>query len=106
MRKTIGTNPLDAVVPDLTQQKPASKSRKSSASSGEKPRRPVKERLTIHIPVPLIERAKNTVYWTPGLTLADLGEQALEALVSEFEKKNGGPFEQRPHELRGGRPLK
>lgn len=104
MRKTIGTNPLDAVVPDLTQHKPAS--RKGSPASEEKPRRPVKERLTVHIPVPLIERAKNTVYWTPGLTLADLGERALEALVSELEKKNGGPFEQRPHELRGGRPLK
>lgn len=106
MRKTIGTNPLDAVIPDLSAQKPTNKTNNETQSPDEKLRRPVKERLTVHIPVPLIERAKNTVYWTPGLTLADLGERALETLVSEFEKQNGGPFEQRPHELRGGRPMK
>ncbi len=109
MRKTIGLNPLDAVVPDLAAQNGVTdegrnngRSRKTDAV----PARPNKERLTVHISVPLIDRAKNAVFWTPGLTLADLGERALEVLVSELEKENGGPFAMRPHELKGGRPLK
>jgi hypothetical protein len=133
MRKTIGTNPLDAVVPDLSARSVTTKATKgasSGATSGAtngngsidgdgqretalatparptSPPRPSKERLTIHVSVPLIDRAKNAVYWTPGLTLADLGERALEALVSELEKQNGKPFEARPHELKGGRPMK
>ena len=31
-----------------------------------------KERLTVNLPPELIERARNAVYWTPGLTLAGL----------------------------------
>lgn len=123
MRKTIGTNPLDAVVPDLSTRSESAKlgngrTNNGAQSNGTKgdandktgkvlaPSRPSKERLTVHISVPLIERAKNAVFWTPGLTLADLGERALEALVSDLEKQNGRPFEPRPHELKGGRPLK
>lgn len=116
MRKTtIGMNPLDAVVPDLSGQagEEQTKTGKGSETNGSSVQggkrvapRPAKERLTVHISVPLIERAKNTVFWTPGLTLADLGERALEALVSDLEKNHGGPFEARPHELKGGRPLK
>ena len=123
MRKTIGTNPLDAVVPDLSTPSGSTKSGNSRTNNGAQsnatgsnandstgkalaPPRPAKERLTVHISVPLIERAKNAVFWTPGLTLADLGERALETLVSELEKQNGRPFEPRPHELKGGRPLK
>lgn len=106
MRKTIGTNPLDAVVPDLTAQNQNHKNARDKQSTNITPQRPAKERLTVHISVPLIERAKNAVFWTPGLTLADLGERALESLVSELEKQNGGPFDARTHELKGGRPLK
>ena len=104
MRKTIGTNPLDAVVPDLTAQNQNTQTGKTARANAMT--RTNKQRLTVHIPVPLIERAKNAVFWTPGLTLADLGERALESLVSELEKQNGGPFDVRPHELKGGRPLK
>lgn len=120
MRKTIGTNPLDAVVPNLTAPTPATKTKaRRTSQNGDtapseiapapeppQPAKVTKERLTIHISVPLIERAKNAVFWTPGLTLADLGERALEALVTELEKENGGPFQARPHELKGGRPMK
>ena len=117
--------PIDAVVPNLTAPPaPATKTRakakpaprrapqNGSAQSEVVPQAPpqpekvVKERLTIHISVPLIERAKNAVFWTPGLTLADLGERALEALVTQLEKENGGPYQPRPHELKGGRPMK
>jgi hypothetical protein len=37
-----------------------------------------KDRITLHLTKQLIERMKNYVYWTPGLTLAALGEEALQ----------------------------
>lgn len=93
-RRTIGTNPLDAVIPPqpLAEAPPKKKI--------------IKERLTVHLPVELIERVKNAVYWTPGLTLAGLAEEAFTAVVERLERERGGPFPPRRAELKGGRPLK
>jgi hypothetical protein len=92
-RRTIGTNPLDTVIPArLPESKP--------------PKKVIKERLTVHLPVELIERIKNAVYWTPGLTLAGLAEEAFTAAVERLERERGGPFPPRRAELKGGRPLK
>jgi hypothetical protein len=93
-RRTIGTNPLDAVIPTRREE------RASSAP------RVVKERLTVHLPADLIDRIKNAVYWTPGLTLAGLAEEALTAAVEKLEQERGEPFPPRKAELKGGRPLK
>jgi hypothetical protein len=95
-RRTIGDNPLDAVIPAAP----------SPLEAAEPPRKVSKERLTIHLPVELIDRVKNVVYWTPGLTLAGLGEEALRAIVERLEAERGDPFPPRQEELRGGRPLK
>ena len=116
-RSTIGVNPLDAVIPDSRSQSPSAQSlegegrSRSEATPANDTRAPAlakdsKERLTIHVPIPLIERVKNAVFWTPGLTLADLGARALEEYVSQLESENGGPFEPRRHELKGGRPMR
>ncbi len=94
-RRTIGVNPLDTVIP--AQQ---------HIDSGTPKRRIIKERLTVHLPVDLIERVKNAVYWTPGLTLAGLAEEALTAAVEKLERERGEPFPPRRSELKGGRPLK
>ena len=94
-RRTIGNNPLDAVVPAAP-----------PPEASERPRKVSKERLTIHLPVDLIDRVKNAVYWTPGLTLAGLGEEALRVMVERLEADRGDPFPPRQEELRGGRPLK
>ncbi|NSW58592.1 MAG: hypothetical protein HPY44_21480 [Armatimonadetes bacterium] len=131
-RTTIGNNPLDAVVPqsvatqdtpaETAARQPASKRPKSSASgvasvtaaqvvesadtqppAGEKT---AKERLTVHLPVDLIDRVKNAVYWTPGLTLAALAEDALRARVEGMEAERGEAFPARTEPLKGGRPLK
>lgn len=94
-RRTIGINPLDTVIP--AQQK---------IEGGTTKRKIIKERLTVHLPVELIERVKNAVYWTPGLTLAGLAEEALAAAVERLEHERGEPFPPRKSELKGGRPLK
>jgi hypothetical protein len=68
--------------------------------------RPAKERMTFHLPVEVMERAKNAVYWTPGLTLADLAAKALTGAVDRLEKRKGEPFPPRKANLKGGRPIK
>ncbi|MDP9437306.1 MAG: hypothetical protein M3P49_00930 [Actinomycetota bacterium] len=65
-----------------------------------------KERLTVHVLLDLVDRVKNAVYWTPGLTLARMAEEALLAEAERREKQHGGPFPARAEELRGGRPMK
>lgn len=65
-----------------------------------------KGRLSLQLPVSLLERAKNAVYWTPGLTMTDLVITALNSALDEMEKKRGTPFPPRNGSLRVGRPLK
>ncbi|MBV9455127.1 MAG: hypothetical protein JOZ19_13580 [Rubrobacter sp.] len=111
-RKTIGNSPLDTVVPrrepesSSTQPMSPSTTEEQQASQEGPPQRVIKERLTVHMPVELIDRVKNIVYWTPGLTLARLAEEALTKEVEKREKERGEPFPRRTEELRGGRPLK
>lgn len=107
-RSTIGQNPLDAVVPDLHRQhiQTTEKNARIAEIETPLPEPDRKERLTIHLPQSLIERLKNAVFWTPGLTLAELGETALTRLVNELEEQRGEAFEPRTGELKGGRPLK
>jgi hypothetical protein len=103
-RKTIGDNPLDSVIPafGLPPEAPRRAQRETPARE---PARVTKERLTVHLPLDLIDRVKNAVYWTPGLTLAGLAEQALAKTVDRLEKERGEPYPHRRSELKGGRPL-
>ena len=64
-----------------------------------------KSRLTINMSVDLIERVKNAVYWTPGITMSSLTEVALQKAVTKLEKEKGEPFPQRTEELKPGRPV-
>ena len=106
-RKTIGETPWDAVVPPKVETKPTTKKTKTRPTAPPPPTPTAgKERLTVHLPVDVIERAKNTVYWTPGLTLAGLAESAFNKALEGLEKAHGGLFERRKGELKGGRPIK
>ncbi len=55
------------------------------------PQRSARRRVTLHLPVETAKRAKNCVYWTPGLTLGDLIAEGLEIALERIEKKHGGP---------------
>ena len=66
----------------------------------------LKERMTGQMSREVIERVKDAVYWTPGLTVAQLTEEALENALDRLEKKNGKTFEKRKSELKPGRPIK
>lgn len=64
-----------------------------------------KARMTVNLSVDLIERVKNAVYWTPGLTMSSLTEKALEHAVNTYEKDRGDVFPTRREELKRGRPV-
>jgi len=70
------------------------------------PSPPARQRLAVVISSEVVERAKNAVYWTPGLTLASLTEEALAKALDKLERRNGGPFEPRRGELTPGRPVR
>jgi hypothetical protein len=74
----------------------------SHANSSQKESR--KQRVTITLPVELLERLRNAVYWTGHGPLARLIVDALDDAVSSMEQSNGQPFPQRLAPLKRGRP--
>lgn len=94
-KRGLGTNPLDAVVPS-----------KGRPASDPAPKQSGRSRHTLHLEDEIMDRARNIAYWTPGLSLSSLTEEAIRREVERMEKKNGGPYPDRESELVGGRPLK
>lgn len=68
--------------------------------------RPKKERVGVQLPTELIERARNAVYWTPGLTLNKLAEIAFAQTLECFEALRGNPFPPRTGSLPVGRQIR
>lgn len=107
-RQTIGDNPLDMLL------EPAVSSNGNSVAvpNGEGPspqqksKSSKKQRITVQISVDVIERLKNAVYWTPGLTLASLAEDAFSKAVDQLEEEKKAAFPKRKEELKTGRPIK
>ena len=95
--RTIGENPLvDAVVPRSF----------TAILENHEPKPPLKKHITFHLSVDLMDRARDAVYWTPGLTLAALAERGLGLALDELERQQGKPFSPRRAELKGGRPVR
>jgi hypothetical protein len=65
-----------------------------------------KVHTTVLLPPALVERINDAVYWTPGLTLSELAEEAFTAAVQKRERAQKKPFLPRHGKLRAGRPLK
>ena len=65
-----------------------------------------KVRRTFIVETDALERARNAVYWTPGLPLSSLVSSALHKAVTALENEQGTTFRKREKELVGGRPLK
>lgn len=95
-RAGLASNPLDAVVP--TASPPASKETAKVGSTI----KAVKKRCTFHISEDVADKARDVVWWTPGLTLADLVERAMRSEIERMEKAKGEPFPKRESELKPG----
>jgi hypothetical protein len=65
-----------------------------------------KQRVTITLPLSLLERLRNAVYWTGHGPLARLISDALDDAVTHMERTNGQAFPQRLAPLKRGRPRK
>ena len=61
-------------------------------------------RVTVKLPESLIERARNAVSATEGLTFVALIERSLTTCINELEKQRGESFPVRTKPLRVGRP--
>ena len=95
-RRTIGDNPLDAVIPPTT------------AGRGRDSLTPPLRAVTVGVAFDpeLLERARNAVYWTPGMTLTGLANLGLSQAVEDLEQRNSGqPFPARAGTMRTGRPI-
>lgn len=93
-KRGLGINPLDVVIPTKGQTKIKQEKARS------------RSRHTLHLADEIMDRARNISYWTPGLSLSGLTEEAIRREVERLEKAHGGPYPKRGAELVGGRPLK
>ncbi|HXX73884.1 MAG TPA: hypothetical protein VEI50_02025 [Nitrospiraceae bacterium] len=64
---------------------------------------PARQRVTVSLPTPLVERLRNAVYWTGHYTLAQTIVDSLEDTLTAMEHANGGPFPGRLAPLKSGR---
>jgi hypothetical protein len=110
-RRALGNDPLDAVIPGSGESRreqsaeasqPASPRSSRSAPAGVR-----KTRATFHLPIDLLEEARDVVYWVPGLTMANLTEEALRREIQRIKDvRNGGEnFPSREGDLKRGRPV-
>jgi len=51
--------------------------------------------ITVYIPNSLIDKVKNIVYWTPGLTIASFANSAIKKAVDDLEEERGEFFPER-----------
>lgn len=112
-RRALGDDPFEAVIPGSKEndkeQVLAKGSRPPSSprSSRSVPSRSQKTRATFHLPVDLLDEARDVVYWVPGLTMANLTEEALKREIQRIKdvRNNGENFPSREGDLRRGRPV-
>jgi hypothetical protein len=62
--------------------------------------------MGVQLPADLAERARDAVYWTPGMTLNKLAEIALAQTLECLEALRGRSFPPRPGPLPVGRRVR
>lgn len=63
-----------------------------------------RERLTVKLRAEIIERLRNAVFYTPGLTINGFIEECINSIVGRMEQERGATFPKRTEKLRVGRP--
>jgi hypothetical protein len=111
-RRALGDDPLDAVIPgsggsDRKQERTNVSRPAAPRLSRTAPARVQKTRATFHLPIDLLEEARDVVYWVPGLTMANLTEEALRREIQRIKdvRNDGQDFPTRESDLKRGRPV-
>lgn len=104
--QTLGENTIDSIMPTAKTKNTTIEVIENPKEHFQKQQKKAeKQRITVQISLDVIERTKNAVYWTPGLTLASLAEEAFSKAVDKLEKERKAPFPKRKEELKTGRPI-
>ncbi len=112
-KSTIGSNPLDAVIPSSSRrEEPRERDREPETKAVKRPRQPEpepeparRERLTVQLDADLIEKARDACYWE-RITLAGLVEEGLRSAITKLERARGEEFTPRSSPIKRGRPFK
>lgn len=96
-KRGLGNDPLDRIIPN--EKTKGKKIRDERLDSDEK------VRMTVHIAESIIEKARDYVWWSPGITLAEFVATAMENELNKIEKRLGRKIEVRKGELTSGRPI-
>ena len=66
-----------------------------------------RERATALVNKDVMERIRSYVFWTPGCTMQEFVEEAVNAHLTHIEKKNGGAYKAIPEgkKLKTGRRM-
>lgn len=91
---------LDMIAPDRT----VNGSCRSDITSHQPVATRQRQRLSVFLPAPLLDRLRNAVYWTRQRPLAQIIADAIEDAVAEMEHANGAAFPPRLAPLKAGRP--
>jgi|GEM_PF-779883 len=109
-KKSFGSHPLlQYLAPEIKKQTIQKQTLKKEAQivPATQIKTGLKQRITLHLSVELIDRVKNAVYWEPGLTIAGFAEKALEKAIDKMEKEKGASYPTRhDYRLKGGRPIR
>jgi hypothetical protein len=88
--------------------RPAGPALDRRAAKRSKPQQPAvpleRERITVQLSAEVVDRLRNAVYWSEGVTLAGFIENCIVRSVEDMERKRGSSFPPRREELKRGRP--
>jgi hypothetical protein len=112
-RRALGDDPFEAVIPSSGESEQEQHGAKVSGPASTRYFRPApatrvqKTRATFHLPVDLLEETRDVVYWVPGLTMANLTEEALRREIQRIKdvRNAGEDFPSRESDLKRGRPV-
>ncbi len=65
-----------------------------------------RERLTVYISADVVDKARDAVYFEPGVTLTSLVQDAVTREIKRLEKKRGEEYPKRKGKITTGRPVK
>ncbi len=81
---------------NISKEQPVRQTNQTAKASTAETPPPRMVRLTVSLPGELVDRLRNAVYWSPGLTLAWLIAKSLQHLWQKWSPCSRNPFHDEP----------